>query len=671
MIASSIAAVLGGVGFAAYAAGNLFMDAFARHRNHTPPGSLPWIVVNWDSWLFDEEKIQKGIAPGELVMTPGEGVEAFCRILAHRDIRQVVHSLGDLQVRMDRWIKLESREQETCGGGSLQQRPDLMTPYTAPRTPGEETLAAIWQTLFGFEKIGVHDNFFELGGDSLKVLNVAAKIHKRMNVEIPVPDFFQNPTIEGIARLVRGAETSRYTSVTPAEAKEYYPLSPAQKRLYIIQQMEKQSIGYNETMILLLEGEPDRERLQGVFRQLIRRHESFRTCFFVKDDQPVQAVGRPEAVEFKMEFFDLLAFPQNEEEVLKGFPRAFDLAEPPLFRAALLKKEEKQYILAVEMHHIVSDGRSYQLFIQELTALYEGKAKLADLMLQYKDFSQWQNSREQQEIMKEQEQYWLNCFAGEIPRLNLPYDYPRPPIKSFEGNSTRFHLSAGETAALKKMVGEEGVTLFMLLLTFFNILMFKLGRQEDIIVGTPVFGRGQEELQSIIGMFVNTLALRNFPAVEKTVGEFLHEVKASTLEAFANQDYPFEELADKRGGERDPGRNPLFDVLFTLQNVEQQPPDIPGITVPGLKISPYPTFELQQAQFDLLVFSHEIGDVLGFKVVYCTRLFKQETVERLTGYFKDIVTAALENKDIRLGDIKISHHLGTAQLDIPDTEFDF
>jgi NADP-dependent 3-hydroxy acid dehydrogenase YdfG/acyl carrier protein len=671
MIASSIAAVLGGVGFTAYAAGNLFMDAFARQRNHTSPGSLPWIVVNWDSWLFDEEKIRQGIAPGELLMTPREGVEAFCRVLAHRDIRQVVHSLGDLQVRIDRWIKLESLRQETSGDQSLQQRPDLMTPYTAPRTPEEETLAEIWQRLFGFEKIGVHDNFFELGGDSLKVLNVAAKIHKQLNVEISVPDFFQNPTIEGIARLVKKADTSQYTSVTPVPKKEYYPLSSAQKRLYIIQQMEKQSVGYNETMILLLEGDLDRERLQGVFRQLIRRHESFRTSFFVKDDQPVQAVRPPEVVEFKMEFFDLLESHLDEEEVLKSFSKAFDLAKPPLFRAALLKKEESCCILAVEMHHIISDGQSYQVFIQELMALYEGKIKLPDLMLQYKDFSQWQNSKEQQQIMKMQEEYWLSRFTGEIPQLNLPYDYPRPAIKSFEGNSMRFFLSPGETAALKKMVREEEVTLFMLLLTFFNILMFKLSRQEDIIVGTPIFGRRQEELQPIIGMFVNTLALRNFPSAGKTVGQFLQEVKAGTLEAFTNQDYQFEELADKQGGERDASRNPLFDVLFTLQNVEQQPLDLPEITVPGLRLSPYTTHEIQQAQFDLLMFSHEIGDVLGFKVVYCTRMFKQETVERFTGYFKDIVTAALENKEIQLGDIKISHHLGTAQLDIPDTEFDF
>jgi polyketide synthase PksJ len=671
MIASSIAAVLGGVGFAAYTAGNLFMDAFARKRNHTSPCSLPWIVVNWDSWLFDEEKIQRGIAPGELLMTPREGVEAFCRILAHRDIRQVVHSLGDLQVRIDRWIKLESLGQETSGSRSLQQRPDLMTPYTAPRTPIEETLVEIWQKLFGFEKIGVFDNFFELGGDSLKVLNVAAKIHKQLNVEISVPDFFQNPTIEGIARLSTEAETTQYTSVAPAAEKEFYPLSSAQKRLYIIQQMEKQSIGYNETIILLLEGELDRERLQGVFRQLIRRHESFRTSFFVKDDQPVQAVHSPETVEFEIEFFDLLESQLDDEHVLKNFSRAFDLAKPPLFRVALLKKGEKQFILAVEMHHIISDGQSYQVFIQELMVLYEGRVKLPDLMLQYKDFSQWQNSKEQQQIMKMQEEYWLSRFTGVIPQMNLPYDYPRPAIKSFAGNSVRFFLSPGETAALKKMVQEEEVTLFMLLLTFFNILMFKLSRQDDIIVGTPIFGRRQEELHQIIGMFVNTLALRNFPSAEKTVGQFLQEVKASTLEAFTNQDYQFEELADKRGGERDASRNPLFDVLFTLQNVEQQPLELPEITIPGLKLSPYTTHEIQQAQFDLLMFSHEIGDVLGFKVVYCTRMFKQETVERFTGYFKDIATAALENKKIQLGDIKISHHLGTAQLDIPDTEFDF
>jgi polyketide synthase PksJ len=683
VVASSIAALLGGVGFAAYAAGNLFMDAYARHRNPRISVSLPWLVVNWDSWLFDDEKIHKGIAPGELLMTPEEGVEAFCRILAHPDIHQVVHSLGDLQVRIDRWIKLEFLRQETGssdrdGNGSddsraqsLRPRPDLMTPYTAPRTPVEEKLADTWQKFFGFEKIGVQDNFFELGGDSLKVLTMVARIHKRWNVEIPVADFFQNPFIERIARLIEGAETTPYTCVTPAEEQEYYPLSPAQKRLFIIQQMEKQSTGYNETMLFSMEGDPDRERLAGVFRELIRRHESFRTSFFVMGDQPVQAVRPAEAVEFKMEFFDLSESRLDEEGVLRSFSRAFDLAKPPLFRAALLKKEENRCILAVEMHHIISDGLSYQVFIQELAALYEGKIILPGLTLRYRDFAQWQNSEDQQKVIKKQEEYWLKRFEGKIPRLNLPYDHPRPTIKRFEGNSVRFYLTAAETAALKTMAREEEVTLFMVLLAFFYIWMFKLSGQEDIIVGTPVFGRDQEELQQIIGMFVNTLALRNFPNPEETFGQFLKEVRESTLEAFANQDYPFEELADKRGGERDASRNPLFDVLFTLQNVEQQPLDLPEIRIPGLKLSPYTTHELQQAQFDLLMFAHESGNMLGFKVVYSTDLFEQETVERLNGYFKEIATAVLENKHVRLKDIKISHQLETAELDIPDTEFDF
>jgi NAD(P)-dependent dehydrogenase (short-subunit alcohol dehydrogenase family) len=676
MIASSIASVLGGVAFAAYAAGNLFMDAYARCLDHknTAANQVPWTVVNWDSWLFDEEKIQQGIAPGQLVMTPEEGVDAFCRILAHRDIRQVVHSLGDLDARIHRWIKLEFPREATggpagdAGNRALQPRPDLMNAYVAPRDHVEAALAEIWRNLFGFEKIGVRDNFFELGGDSLKVLNVTASIHKRLNAAIPVPDFFDRPFIEGIGRLVKQRETSDYNVIPPAPRQEYYALSPAQKRLYIIQQMEKQSTGYNEAIVLLLEGRFSREKLDGAFQRLIRRHESFRTSFHVHGDQTVQKIHPAEEVKFEVEYYET-----GEEEidgVLTKFSRAFALEQPPLLRAAVLEVAENRHILAVEMHHIISDGRSYQIFIREFALFYEGGAEPPELTLQYKDFAHWMNGKEQRAVMEKQEDYWLQRFAGAIPRLTLPCDYPRPEIKRFEGASLEYHLPAGETAALKELASQEEATFFMVLLTLFNIWMFKLSRQEDIVVGTPVFGRGREELQSIVGMFVNTLALRNFPAPGKTFTQFLKEVRESTLSAFANQDYPFEELADRRAGQRDAGRNPLFDVLFTLQNVEKQPLDLPGINLPGLRISPR-RHDLQQAQFDLLMFAHEAGDVLGFKLVYCTALFKRETVERLAGYFREIVSDVLQNKDVLLGDIKISHRLAAAELDIAGVEFDF
>lgn len=678
VIASSIASVLGGVAFAAYASANAFIDAYVAARNHG--ASTPWTTINWDSWAFDQGETTQPLAPSTaLVMTPAEGVECYMRILAHHHLHHVIHSLGNLPARIERWVKLgpiqadnEAEEnQEKKTPRLWRPRPDMMTAYIAPDTPIEKTITETWQGMLGYEKIGVNDSFFELGGDSLKVLTMTAKIHKKLEKEIPVPDFFKNPTIRGICELIKEVETTIYQRVTPSEEKEYYPLSHAQKRLLIIQQMEKQSTGYNEYMIFILAGQLDPERLRQTFIQLMTRHESLRTSFHVLEDQMVQRIHPIDDVELEFEELQIDTSLLAEEEVLKKFPRAFNPAIPPMFRVRLIDTGYQRYVLAIEMHHIISDGLSYQIFVQELTTLYQEKTALSPLLLQYKDFAQWQNSGLQQERYKKQESYWLNRFAGPVPLLKLPYDFPRPPDVGFEGGTQHDYFDLQTSLQLKQFVKEQEVTLFMLLLTLFNTWMYRLSAQEDIVVGTPIIGRNQEELQSIIGMFVNTLALRSFPGGRKPFLSFLREVKEIILEAFAHQDYPFEELTDKSGGERLAGRNPLFDVLFTWQNVEQAPLDVPQIQSQDLVFQTYPSDQLQHAQFDLLMFAHEAGDVIGFKLVYRTQLFKAETITRFIQYFKEITMAVLKNPDIQLKDIEISHQLGSAQLEIPDTDFDF
>ncbi|MCP4218352.1 MAG: SDR family NAD(P)-dependent oxidoreductase [bacterium] len=674
--ASSIASILGGLSFSAYAAANLLMDAYAE----SPLTNLPWTMVNWDTWIFDEEKLKQGIEPGELCMAPQEGVDAFLRVLAGPDVPRVIHSLGDLDIRVQRWIKLEALQDEDDTPEESQTkrlpRPDLMTAYVQPRNENEKKLAEIWQHLFGFQEVGVQDNFFELGGDSLKALTVAARIHKRLQVEISVPDFFENPTIEALTALMETFKTSEYTSITPARQKDFYTASSTQQRLYVIQQMGKESTGYNESIVYIMEGELDKDRVENAFRDLIARHESFRTSFLVKEQQVMQKIHSQRDVEFNLEFIDHIPPGQTEEDFIRGLSRAFNMEKPPLFRSTLIKRRENSFVLYVEMHHIISDGLSYQIFMQEFMTLYSGNT-LPPLTFQYKDFSEWQNSPRQQEAIKQQESYWFDRFSDEVPQLNLPFDFPRPEIKRFEGDSVNFALSVERSAALREMVKQHEVTLFILLMALFNVLMFKLSRQEDIVVGTPVFGRRQEEFQRIIGMFVNTLALRSFPSGEKTFAAFLEEVKRHVLDAFSNQDYPFEQLADSRGGTRDASRNPLFDVLFTLQNVDTGTVAEVGRAVENpvkhttdLTLESYP-HEYQQAQFDILIFAHEEVDVVAFKMVYGTKLFKKETIQRFVEYFKEIIDAVTANRSVLLEEIKISHRLEAATLDIPDTGFDF
>ncbi|NIQ70740.1 MAG: AMP-binding protein, partial [Candidatus Aminicenantes bacterium] len=427
-----------------------------------------------------------------------------------------------------------------------------------------------------------------------------------------------------------------------AEKRDYYVLSSQQKRLYILQQMEADNISYNLPMVVLLEGELNKGKFEEVFMQLINRHESLRTSFGMMAEEPVQMVH--DNVKFEIEYYS--ATEAVGDRSPKYFLRPFDLSKAPLLRVGLIESGKEQHILMLDMHHIITDGTSQEIFTQEFMALYSGE-ELPALRLQYKDYSEWLNNSEQGEAIIKQEEYWEKQFEGEIPVIHLPTDYPRPAVQSFKGRTISFEISEEETAALDQLALTESISLYMVLLSLYIIFLAKITGQDDIVVGTPVAGRNHADLQQIIGMFVNTLGIRNYPGGEKPFSEFLQEVKKRTLEAFENQDYPFENLVEKVAVTRDAGRNPLFDTMFVLQNVDRS-----EIKIPGLKLRPY-NDESKISKFDLILQAVETGNGLGFTFEYCTRLFMTDTIERFIGYFRKIVTSVLKNTGQKIWEIEI------------------
>jgi hypothetical protein len=311
-----------------------------------------------------------------------------------------------------------------------------------------------------------------------------------------------------------GEKHVKHSAIETTEEKDYYPLSSAQKRLYILQQMTPDTTVYNIPQFLELAGKQEAGKLADTFKKLIDRHESLRTFFHMIDGEPVQRIHTPGRLEFQLENHNPGA--ANPGEIIKDFIHPFDLAKPPLVRAGLIKIEPLKHILMVDMHHIISDGISQGILIGDFAALANGK-QLPPLKLQYKDYAGWQQSQEIQQTFKQQEEYWLGEFQGEIPVLNLPTDNPRPTFQSFAGDMIEFQLSPEQSGALYEISQARGVTLFMLLLTVFNILLSKLSGQEEIVMGTPIAGRGHADLEPIIGMFVNTLALRNYPRTQKNL----------------------------------------------------------------------------------------------------------------------------------------------------------
>ncbi len=657
LLTSSIASLTGGAGLTHYTAAGLFMDAFAQGKNHQDP-SNGWIGLNWQG------------------TSPEETVEAFKRVLAYPAGGQIFFSKTDLPTLVKERLTPQPApdtgvEAEDTGGESafLYTRPELSTPYEEPRNALEERLAVIWQRFFGIEKIGITDDIFDLGGDSLKAVNILSILHKELDVEIPVKIFFDHPTIAGIAAFLDQQEETggtdskkkqTFSAVPPAEEKEYYTISSAQKRMYIFQHMNPETTAYNSPLLKIVEGGLRPEGLEEIFKTLIRRHESLRTSIITVDDEPLQKVHAPEEVEFNIRRFDSIPMPSpstdpngpaytsaNFGEPVKQFVQPFQLSRPPLMRVGLLPLGDTpgHYLLMMDMHHIISDGISMAVLMDELMALYQEKT-LPPPALQYKDYAQWQ-ARAAGKDAASQEAFWLKEFEGEVPVLQLPLDHPRPRVQQFAGKVFSFDLDAQETRALSAIARKQDATLFMLLLSIYYMFLARLTNQETIVVGTPTAGRYHADLERVVGMFVNTLALKLEPRGDKSAAQFVSEVKNKTLEAFANQDFQYEELVEKAVLNRDSSRNPLFDTMFLLLNMEMPVLEIPGLTLTTVD------HERDTAKFDLTLVCMEAQDRLSCMLEYATPLLEDATVQRFGVYLKAVITAVIADPQQHIGDIEI------------------
>jgi len=677
VLCSSLSSFLAPFGQVGYCSANVFLDAFTHYRNHSTGGIT--LCINWDSWqevgMAVEAAKQLTKDPRAFLndgILPAEGVEVFDRIMESR-LPRVAVSVEDLP---SRWMfearenaRAGTREEEAKQESPVQQRPDLSTGYIEPGDEFELTLAEIFRDFLGIERVGIDDNFFELGLSSLDLMHINGKLKEKLKREIPVVTMFTHSTVRTLAQYIYGAAEHTYAPIEAVETKEYYPLSAAQNRLYILQQIDTKTTVYNLSNVVVLEGELNRGKMERVFLKLVNRHECFQTSYIIVDGEVVQKIH--DHVDFGIEYNDLTGSQVEVKVKVESFMRPFDLGKAPLMRVGVIKLEENEHILILSTHHLISDGISQSLFTKEFMALYGDEEELPWLRVQYKDYSQWQNNRKAEEALKLQEDYWLKEFAGEIPVLNLPTDFARPEVQNFEGRLLLFEIDKKESRDLKKIALEQDVSLFVLLLAILNVLISKISGQEDILVGTQIAGRRHVELEHIIGVFLNTLVLRNYPHREKTFRELLKETKEKTLKAFENQDYQFEDLVEKVLGKRQINRNPMFDFMLVWQNFEQN-----EIEIPGLTLKPYEGEAKSGALIDLTLYGSGEGENLIFMFEYNTSLFKKETIERFTSYFKEIISfvTANKNKEIKLEDIKISYDLGVARADVfrdSDNEFDF
>lgn len=533
------------------------------------------------------------------------------------------------------------------------------TTFIAPRTPVEEVLAGIWTQLLRVKQVSINDNFFELGGHSLLATQVISRIRTTFNVEIPLSQLFESANLAALAaqiEIVMRGEQQEIKTITSIPRNQNLPLSFAQQRLWFFDQFELGSPSYNLPRAVRLQGKLNIDALSGSLNEIIRRHEILRTSFTIADGQPIQIIS--DSVKLKLPVIDLQNIPhkQREAELYRlaneEAQTGFDLTKAPLLRAKLLRLDVEDHVILLTFHHIVSDGWSTDILIREVAALYKAfcaakPSTLPQLPIQYADFAVWQRQWLEGEGLKNQLAYWQQQLSGELPILQLPTDRPRPTVQTYAGNTLSFVLPASLSEGLNTLSKQEGVTLFMTLLAAFKTLLYRYTSETDILVGSPIANRNRAEIENLIGFFVNTLVLRSNLSGNPTFRDLLKQVREVALGAYAHQDLPFEKLVEEIQPERNLSHNPLFQIMFVLQNAPMR-----QLELAGLKVEPLAN-NGTTAKFDLTLVIEDVEQGLIANFEYNTDLFDEITISRLAANFEVLLTGIVAEPEQQLGQLPL------------------
>ncbi|WP_028888243.1 non-ribosomal peptide synthetase [Tenacibaculum ovolyticum] len=564
------------------------------------------------------------------------------------------------------WVKLEEMPLTPNGKidkKALQKIKPNSQPtknYEVAQTTTEKHLTKIWKELLGAEKIGINDNFFELGGHSLLATRLVSTIRKEMNVEIPIQLIFTHPIIALLSKeLLLNSEEVVISPITLQDKPTKIPLSFSQERLWFVDQLQG-SLGYHMSGRLELNGNVSIPMIEESFKKLVERHQTLRTII-IKSEEGLGYQKTISSDYWKLNVSEKTSQEEIEKDILIFSDTPFILSEDYMLRARIYNTGTNQYTLTILIHHIASDGWSEGILINELVSIYNAlhkneEVQLPLLSLQYADYAIWQRQILTNEVLNEQLMYWENSLKGVLP-LALPKDYPRPSVQDISGSFIRFELKKELTKNLSSLCKEEGVTLFMFLLSTFKVLLFKYSGQKDICVGTPIANRTQSDIEDMVGFFVNTLALRTDLSGNPSFKELLNRVKATTLGGQGHQLTPFEKVVDKVVKIRDMSINPLFQVLFVLDNT----PRVSDFSLDDLDVSLLDN-ENPSSKFDITLRVEENKDVISFDFEYCTALFKEDTIHQMVQHYQELLKEAIKNVHQPIGALKMLTTNETAKI---------
>lgn len=514
----------------------------------------------------------------------------------------------------------------------------------------ENYIIEAYKEVLGFEEISREQDFFQLGGDSLKVVSLSNVIASKLGIKVAVSDIFKYNTPKKLGAYVKtlskGADSGR--KIIPLKKSAYYEVSSAQKRMYGLYLLDKNSIAYNLPSATIIEGVLNEDKVREVSKELLKRHEALRTSFEIRDNQIVQVISdNIQESNMQVKFTEQKVDTDEElTNLINNFVKPFDLSKAPLFRLEVVKVSDQKSILLFDVHHIIADGTSVEILTRDFNTLYV--SSLSPLEVQYKDFAAWQNKYLQSEEMMESKAYWKSQFEDDIPVLELPYDRERPEIKTFKGNRIHFDINKKLTEKLLNFTHQNGGTMYMSLLSVWYVLLARYSGQEDIVVGSPVAGRMTEEVTDTMGMFVNMLAMRNKPVSDKKFIDFFNEVKENTVQALKNQNYQFDDLIEQLGIRHGLDRNALFDVCFDYQNMETYDLDIEGMKIIPVK------FDTNTASYDLVLTCQQNKDnEIECFIDYASDLFNESTILRMIDNYCKLLESIMQNSDTTIGALDI------------------
>ncbi|WP_103071072.1 non-ribosomal peptide synthetase [Aquimarina sediminis] len=530
--------------------------------------------------------------------------------------------------------------------------------YVPPTTVLQKAIAKVWKQILKIEKISVKDNFYDLGGDSLKAIRLISQYHKTFDVKLSITTIFLNTTLESHVELITEGNKEEHTLIEKVSKQTNYAISDAQRKLWMISQLEGGSEVYNMPYSIKLEGNYDVQNFKRAIKSVIERHEILRTVFQEDTSGEVrQVVLELSELGFDFGYEDyhqekkpeILALNYIEEDSYKPF----DLQNGPLLRVSLLQISNSECVLYYNMHHIISDGWSMDILSRDIIEYYNHFTKgtildLPDLRIQYKDYAAWQLSQLKTETYKTHRKYWLDKFRGDLPVLNLSPYRQRPSLKTYNGKLLSTYMAKEDTNKVHKYVQDKGGTLFMFLLSSLKVLLFRYTGQEDIVLSSPIAGREHSDLKDQIGFYINTLPLKSNVKSSISFDEFYEQIKQDLLEAYTHQMYPFDRMIEELEKEEGVSKNDLFGIRVVLQNTSDA--DEKSI-IPKDEIGVVKDYGATKAKFDILLVFEEIGDHIGIRVTYNTDIYDNDLIEGLINHYQALIREILKESNTQIKDL--------------------